>query len=55
MVIWEGYYTNFGIEPDSVREGCDPQIMVQDQPTEKAIILIHGLTDSPYFMKAIGE
>ena len=55
MVIWEGYYKNFKIEPDSVREGCEPQIMLQDQPTEKAIILIHGLTDSPYFMKAIGE
>ncbi len=55
MVIWEGYYTSFEINPDSVREGCEPQIMVQNQPTEKAIILIHGLTDSPYFMKAIGE
>lgn len=55
MVIWEGYYKSFEIEPDSVREGCEPQIMVQNQPTEKAIILIHGLTDSPYFMKAIGE
>ena len=55
MVIWEGYYKNFKIEPDSVREGCEPQIMLQGQPTEKAIILIHGLTDSPYFMQAIGE
>ena len=55
MAIWEDYYTHFKIEPDSVRSGCEPRIMVQDQPTEKAIILIHGLTDSPFFMEAIGE
>ena len=55
MAIWEDYYTHFKIEPDSVREGCEPRIMVQDQPTKKAIILIHGLTDSPFFMEAIGE
>ncbi len=55
MAIWEDYYTHFKIEPDSVREGCEPRIMVQDSPTEKGIILIHGLTDSPFFMEAIGE
>ncbi len=55
MAIWEEYYTHFKIEPDSVREGCEPRIMVQDSPTEKGIILIHGLTDSPFFMEAIGE
>ncbi len=55
MAIWEDYYTHFKIEPDLVLEGCEPRIMVQDQPTDKAIILIHGLTDSPFFMEAIGE
>ena len=55
MAIWEDYYKRFKIEPDSVRSGCEPRIMVQDSPTEKAIILIHGLTDSPFFMEAIGE
>jgi esterase/lipase len=57
MAIWNGYYTEFKIEPNSVREGCEPIMMIQseDNPTDKAIVLIHGLTDSPFFMKAIGE
>lgn len=55
MAIWEDYYTQFNIKPDLVREQCEPRIMAQDQPTEKAIILIHGLTDSPFFMEAIGK
>ena len=55
MAIWQDYYKRFKIEPDSVRQGCEPRIMVQDSPREKGIILIHGLTDSPFFMSAIGE
>lgn len=56
MAIWKHYYKPFHIEdPNSVREGCEPQIMVQGQSRDKAIILIHGLTDSPFFMAAIGE
>lgn len=55
MAIWEDFYTHFSIDPDSVREGCEPRIMAHDSPTDKAIILVHGLTDSPFFMEAIGE
>jgi esterase/lipase len=29
--------------------------MEHEVPTAKAIVLIHGLTDSPYFMTAIGD
>ena len=55
MNIWEDYYKHFNIEEDLVRQGCEPKFMLQDTPTEKAIVLIHGLTDSPFFMEAIGE
>lgn len=57
MAIWEDYYQRFKIKPDAVRPGCEPRIMVQpqNQSREKAIVLIHGLTDSPFFMEAIGE
>ncbi len=55
MTIWTDYYTEFNIKPESVRQGCEPRMMLQDPPTEKAIILIHGLTDSPFFMEAIAK
>jgi len=53
--IWEDYYKHFNIEEDLVRPRCEPKFMLQERPTEKAIVLIHGLTDSPFFMEAIGE
>ncbi len=55
MAIWTDYYKEFKIDAGSVRKDCEPRIMLQDSPTDKAIVLIHGLTDSPFFMEAIGE
>ena len=55
MTVWTDYYTRFNIDPELVRKDCEPKIMLQDPPTEKAIILIHGLSDSPFFMEAIGK
>ncbi len=55
MVIWEDYYEYFKIEKNLVRQGCEPRIMFQDSPTQKAIVLIHGLTDSPFSMEEIGK
>lgn len=34
-------------------DGNYPQIWHHGQPTENAIVLIHGLTDSPFYMSAI--
>jgi alpha-beta hydrolase superfamily lysophospholipase len=52
---WLDYYDKFQyFSPDDVRDGCHPRIMEHNQPT-KAIVLVHGLTDSPYFMTAIGD
>ena len=35
--------------PDVVRDGCHPRIMKHREPCDKAIVLVHGLADSPYF------
>ena len=54
--IWDEYYAEFEyFDRDLVRDGCHPLIFEQAQPTDKAIVLVHGLSDSPYFMSAIGE
>lgn len=53
---WLDYYEQFHyFSADAVREGCQPRIMEHEEPTEKSIVLVHGLTDSPYFMTAIGD
>ena len=53
---WLDYYERFPyFSADMVRDGCHPRIMEHEGPTAKAIVLIHGLTDSPYFMTAIGD
>jgi len=52
---WLDYYDHFQyFAPEVVRDGCHPRIMEHDETT-KAIVLVHGLTDSPHFMTAIGE
>jgi esterase/lipase len=52
---WQGYYDRFAyFSPEKVRDGCYPRIM-EHPDSDKAIVLVHGLTDSPYFMTAIGE
>lgn len=36
-----------------IRAGCHPRKMVHLSGRNKAIVLIHGLTDSPFFMRSI--
>ena len=53
---WFDYYQRFTyFSPEAVRDGCQPRIMEHAEPTKKAIVLVHGLSDSPYFMTAIGD
>lgn len=53
---WLEYYRQFPyFSIDTVRDGCYPRIREQPKPATKAIVLVHGLTDSPYFMTAIGD
>jgi pimeloyl-ACP methyl ester carboxylesterase len=53
---WLAYYERFGyFSAEAVRDGCHPRIMEHAEPTQKSIVLVHGLTDSPHFMTAIGD
>jgi pimeloyl-ACP methyl ester carboxylesterase len=53
---WQSYYDRFSyFSSEGVRDGCYPRIMEHSDPKEKAIVLVHGLSDSPHFMTAIGE
>lgn len=52
---WIQYYDRFDyFSPAEVRDGCYPRIM-EHPDSAKSIVLVHGLTDSPYFMTAIGD
>lgn len=54
---WDDYYNNHfdGYKSKlDVRDGCHPQ-MFKHGDTRNAIVLVHGLTDSPYFLREIGE
>jgi hypothetical protein len=47
---WLDYYQEFDyFSASTVRDGCYPRIMERERPTGKAIVLVHGLSDSPYF------
>jgi esterase/lipase len=54
---WDSYYTShfqgYKTKAD-VRDGCHP-LMFKHGGTRNAIVLVHGLTDSPYFLREIGE
>jgi pimeloyl-ACP methyl ester carboxylesterase len=53
---WFDYYKRFTyFSPEAVRDGCQPRIMEHPEAPKKAIVLVHGLSDSPYFMAAIGD
>ncbi len=53
--VWHEYYTEFPYFSDQVvRDGCQPRKMEHAVRAEKAIVLIHGLSDSPHFLCAIG-
>ena len=53
---WHDYYDRFGyFSADRVRDGCQPRMMQHDGEAPGAIVLVHGLTDSPHFVTAIGE
>jgi esterase/lipase len=55
LTDWDGYYQHFNKTKAEVRDGCHPQIFQHGDGDRPAIVLVHGLTDSPYFMRAIGE
>ncbi|MFZ7124734.1 MAG: alpha/beta hydrolase [Desulfobacterales bacterium] len=53
---WPEYYDRFAyFSPDAIRHGCHPRRLEHPAATEKAIVLVHGLSDSPYFLSAIAD
>ena len=53
--LWREYYREFRyFTKENVRPGCHPRKMVHPGGARKAVVLVHGLTDSPYFLTAIG-
>ena len=54
--LWPEYYQEFASFSDQiVRPGCHPRKLLHGNRTENAIVLVHGLTDSPFYMTAIAE
>lgn len=54
--LWPEYYQAFpAFSAETVRSGCHPRKMLHTTGAEQAIVLVHGLTDSPYYLTAIGE
>lgn len=55
MQEWLAYYEAFpgDFSADAMRPGCQPVTYQHDTPL-KSIVLVHGLSDSPYFMQALG-
>ncbi len=51
---WHNHYQGL-LDSGAIREGNYPEIMYHGEPRKNAIVLVHGLTDSPYFMKAIAK
>ncbi len=53
---WNAYYDAFDyFSPEIVRDGCHPRILENEHGNGKAVVLVHGLSDSPYFVSAIGD
>jgi esterase/lipase len=55
---WDDYYIhhfNGYKQKSDVREGCHPLIFRHGAGNRNAVVLVHGLTDSPHFMSDIGE
>lgn len=53
---WLDYYQRFPyFESDLIREGCHPRVLEHDLPVENAIVLVHGLSDSSYYMMEIAR
>ena len=53
---WTDYYDRFEYcAPSLLRAGNYPRAMEHEAPVQRAVVLIHGLTDSPFVMTAVGR
>lgn len=54
--LWPEYFQEFPCFSEQVvRPGCHPRKLEHGKRSKKAIVLVHGLTDSPYYLLAIAE
>lgn len=54
--LWLEYIDHFDyFAPDNIRQGCHPRLMEHPGDVEKAIVLVHGLSDAPHFMTFVGD
>jgi len=54
--FWPEYYREFPyFSEQTLRPGCYPRKLLHNYRTGKAIVLVHGLTDSPFYMLDIAE
>lgn len=57
--LWREYYEAFHSNTcntrDEIREGCGPVRLEHAVGSRRAIILIHGLSDSPWFLRGLAE
>ena len=53
---WNSYLDHFDyFTVDNIRPGNHPRAMVHPHPVKNSIVLVHGLSDSPYYMTALGD
>jgi pimeloyl-ACP methyl ester carboxylesterase len=53
---WSDYYRRFPYFSDAaVRDGCHPRVFEREPASGKAVVLCHGLTDSPHFLLAVAR
>jgi len=55
MRVWQEYLDFVGLEQSVIRAGNEPRLFLDKRYKNHAIVLVHGLTDSPYTMEAIGR
>ncbi len=56
FAVWQEYSEAFCRNTrNEIREGCGPVRLEHVPGSERAIILIHGLSDSPWFLRGLAE
>lgn len=54
--FWQAYCQEvLGIDKQEIRPICEPKLLDHGEKTANAIVLVHGLSDSPFSMASIAE
>ncbi len=55
MRIWRAYLDAFELDANQLRPGSAPMWSGKGGQAERAVVLVHGLTDSPHYMRMIAR